>query len=111
MKYVSMVKISAVDAPRMPPGDPTTYHYGQQCETGHSLPEGYQLEGFLAAPPTVGKCVEILRCARNGISILGLYSSTPVTLVQGNIFHTHNSVYRLDEMSPPLPEKDTPTNL
>ena len=99
MRYVSMVKISAVDTPEMPPGDPTTYPYGQWCETGHSLPVGYELEGWLLVPPVVSRRVEIIRCARNDVACLGFYCSTPVTLVQGDRFHTRNSVYRLVEVT------------
>lgn len=99
LRYVGLVKIRAVDAPEMPPGDPTTYPYGQRCETGHSLPVGYELEGWLLAPPVVGRCVEILRCSRNGVARLGVFRSTPVTLVRGDTFHTGNSVYRLVEVT------------
>jgi len=53
LSYVSMVKINVVDAPWMPPGDPTTYPYGQKCETGSSLPVGYEMEGWLVSPPVV----------------------------------------------------------
>lgn len=96
MRYVSMVKIRAADAPLIPPGDPTTYHYGEWCE-GQSLPVAYEIEGWLLVPPVVGRRVEIIRCARNGISSLGIYRSTPVTLMDGDTFYTNNSVYRLVE--------------
>lgn len=95
LRYVVLVKINVVDAPEAPPGEPTTYPYGQRCEKGHSLPVGYELEGWLVAPPLVGQCVEILRCARNGVARPGVYCSTPVTLVRGDTFHTSNSIYRL----------------
>lgn len=98
MNYVCMTKLGAVENPEMPPGDPTTYPYGRVCETGQSLPADYQLEGWLVIPPAVGRCVEILRCARNGIACPGHYRSTPVTYVRGDVFHTRNSIYRLVEI-------------
>jgi hypothetical protein len=96
-RYVRLVKNGPVAAPTMPPGDPTKYPYGLLCET-HSLPEGYTLEGWLVTPPVVGQCVEIARCVRNGVACMGGYTSTPVTLVQGETFHTANSIYRLVEL-------------
>lgn len=58
------------------------------------LPLGYWLEGWLLAPPQVGRCVQVLRVNRNGVHRLGVFVSTPVvSLLEGWSFATANSLY------------------
>jgi hypothetical protein len=107
MKYIRLQKIRAADCPDAPPADPVTYKYGERCATGHSLPIEYELEGWLAEDPAVGKCVQVLRCARASVTSLGQFTSSEVTLVCEDGFHTRNSVYRLTER---LTAKETNTS-
>lgn len=61
----------------------------------HSLPNGYQLIGFLLENPKVGRQLKVLRVSRNGVKAPGIYMSSAVTGITGDQLHTHNSVYRL----------------
>ena len=94
-EYVRVEKISASHEPVVAAGCPATYGYGEECP-GVSLPEGYELEGWLVGKLVVGIPVTIFRQVRNGVETLGFFTSTPVTEVRSeNEFCTRNSVYRL----------------
>jgi len=64
MSYVRHQKLRAVDDPVAPPGDPSTYPYGQLPDKIESLPVAYWFEGWLVYPPIVGKRVAVLRLVR-----------------------------------------------
>jgi len=80
-EYVRVEKISASHEPVVAAGCPATYGYGEECP-GVSLPEGYELEGWLVGKLVVGIPVTIFRQVRNGVETLGFFTSTPVTEVR-----------------------------
>jgi hypothetical protein len=100
MRYVRLQKLRAVEEPVAPPGDPSTYPYGQRPDKIQSLPVDYWFEGFLVYPPFVGKRVAVFRFVRNGIRRPGVFWSTRVTEVGTGGFQTLNSVYRIEEVAP-----------
>jgi hypothetical protein len=100
MSYVRLQKLRAVDDPVAPPGDPSTYPYGQLPDKIESLPVAYWFEGWLVYPPIVGKRVAVLRLIRNGLRCPGVFWSTQVTSVEPGYFCTKNSVYKIAEVTP-----------
>src|SRR5687767_9948970 len=93
LRYVSVMKVDTSDVPVAEAGDLRTYYFGQ-INPGRTLPINYSLEGWLVAPPKIGAPVQVLRTARNGISIPGIFSSTPVVAIPNEgEFHTANSKY------------------
>jgi hypothetical protein len=100
MSYVRHQKLRAVDDPVAPPGDPSTYPYGQLPDKIESLPVAYWFEGWLVYPPIVGKRVAVLRLVRNGLRCPGVFWSTQVTSVEPGYFCTKNSVYKIAEVTP-----------
>jgi hypothetical protein len=68
-----------------------------------SLPVDYEIIGFLLDPIEQGKSVRVLRIARNGEEILGIYQSTTVIEVRSDGYGTRNSVYCVEVVIPSNP--------
>ena len=60
---------------------------------GSILASGYLLEGWLLAPIVCGGRIHILRVNRNGIRRLGIFVSSPVVQIVGELIWTQNSQY------------------
>lgn len=93
--YVHLCKVGAVEKTDYGPGDPATYPVGTCDATDLSLPIGYFLEGWLLGPLVVGRRVEVLRLARNGVPGLGVFTSSVVVEIEPNGFRTRNSLYTM----------------
>ncbi len=83
-----------------PSGDPWKYQSGQFLDGFESIPVDYTMEGWLVSPPAVGRRVALIRLVRNGLRRPGVFWSTCVTMVGRGCFHTLNSVYRIEEVTP-----------
>ena len=64
----------------------------------HSLPINYQMGGVLLEPVEAGGRILLLRTWRNGVTSLGLFTSSPIMQVNGNLVETFNSIYRITEI-------------
>lgn len=91
---VVVQKTGAAPNAKFPPGDKDTHPYGA-ATASTSLPIGYTILGWLLSPPVVGECVCVLRLRRNEVWCEGVFMSSPVTAVEGDIFITRNSSYRI----------------
>lgn len=62
--------------------------------------KGYCVEGFIAAPPTIGRGIDILRYARNGFQVLGFFNTSAVVDITGSVVTTKSgSKYSLEKIA------------
>jgi len=101
LHYVRIQKIAPTESPINPPADPATYAFGQLSQTGHSLPGGYSMEGWLICHPELDERVVLLRRKRNDLICLGVFRSTRVTKIEEGYFWTQNSIYRIEIIDSP----------
>lgn len=59
---------------------------------------GYWIEGVLLGPVVEGRPLRVLRSVRNGVEALGLFVSSEVCLIEGNFYHTENSVWKMERL-------------
>ena len=91
---VQLQKLKPTDNPHAPTPAKESYNYGK--DNGNvSLPVDYVAVGTLLSDIEVGKPVEMFRTMRNGISLPGMFSTSPITKIDGDNFHTLNSVYKI----------------
>jgi hypothetical protein len=95
---VRLTKLRASQNPVEPPGNWGEYQLGQPTNST-SLPVDYTLTGVLLVPPRIGGKVKVLRTARNGIEVPGVFESTEVVEIGEHGFTTLNSVYSLTTIS------------
>jgi hypothetical protein len=89
-----------------PPNTPTPIRLTKVADLGtipdHPIFNGYTVEGLTSEPrPAVGLRFAFLRTNRNGVEILGVFSTSPVTHIESATdkrvtFKTANSSYVLD---------------
>jgi hypothetical protein len=91
---VRLTKLRPSQNPVEPPGNWGEYQLGQPTNST-SLPVDYTLTGVLLVPPRLGGKVKVLRTARNGIEVPGVFESTEVVEIGEHGFTTLNSVYLL----------------
>lgn len=97
MKNVKIQKISASNNPLFETPKIEDYEVGK--DNGDvSLPIEYTIEGTLVAPIEIGKPVSVLRKKRNGISMIGLFTTSEVVKKTEKTFETKNSVYTIEEI-------------
>lgn len=102
--YVHLWKVGAVENPDSKTVPPDTPPMGTHDSTDQSLPVGYYLEGWLLGPLVVGRRVQVLRLARNGVPRLGLFTSSEVVELEPDGFRTRNSLYRMTVVPTPRDE-------
>jgi len=62
-----------------------------------SLPVDYWVEGHLICDIEVGCSMKLDRRIRNGVSMTGVFISSPVTKIEGNNIYTGNSHYIVED--------------
>jgi len=77
------------------PGCWDNYQIGRS-DNATSLPVDYCLIGFLAEPLKVGEACKVMRVERNGITVRGVFESTPIQELFDGGFVTQNSVYNVE---------------
>lgn len=65
----------------------------------HHLDVGYVVDGWFLEAPRVGRSMVLVRFRRNQTDQLGLFTSSPVTVVGDSEIQTVNSVYLLEHRS------------
>ena len=92
---VHVTKFSASDDPITESGTWEQWVPGSTNNTG-SLPVDYELRGVLMHPIRLGRCLEVYRTHRNGVSADGNFRSTPIiSISDGLLVETYNSIYRI----------------
>lgn len=91
--FVQIRKVAAVGASAHPCGDPLSYRYGMP-NPNESFPIDYSVIGWLLRSPVVGEAVHVLRVARNGAIMPGIFVTTEIVRIpRAGEFHTANSIY------------------
>lgn len=103
MKKIRLTKLNSVENPRMPTLEWDEYIPGRgPTEREGSPPVDYMVEGHFLFPeldqPKVGQTISFLRTNRNGEEVFGLFSTTMVMKIEGDLIYTKNSVYRLENL-------------
>jgi hypothetical protein len=93
--FVRIIKRAQSSSPFVPAGEWGSYIPGAWPQST-SLPVDYEIVGYLVDDIEVDKPVRLLRIARNGTEILGIYQSTPVLELRSDGYITRNSVYSVD---------------
>jgi hypothetical protein len=94
---IELKKLKPCDKPLYP--TPGTEDYTAGKYNGDvSLPIDYTVKGRLASDIEVGKSIMLERYERNGVKVLGWFSSSTVTKIEGNNVYTKNSVYSVKEI-------------
>lgn len=82
-----------------PPADRDSHIPGREQDDSLSLPIGYWIEGQVEELPCVGRWFVINRELRNGVVTPGLFISSSIIKISGNIYETRNSKYRVELLS------------
>lgn len=59
------------------------------------LDEGYTVKGFLLKPIKIGDNLLLARTNRNGVEQLGLFTSSKIVDIQGDVVQTANSYWKI----------------
>jgi riboflavin synthase alpha subunit len=65
-----------------------------------ALETGYEIEGYLLYPISVGGFINVWRTMRNGVEIPGHFTSTQIEKIEGNLVYTKNSVWQIEIIQP-----------
>lgn len=65
----------------------------------HHVGVGYIVDGWFLQEPRVGSSMVLLRCCRNGVERLGLFTTSTVTGISETEIRTINSVYHVEHRS------------
>ena len=76
-----------------PANDRKLHVDGQEQDENVSLPLEYTIEGDLLGTISVGKPVVVARDTRNGVKVLGIFTTSAVQEMNESTFKTRNSVY------------------
>jgi len=71
-----------------------------------SIEPGYEVEGALMEDIVPGSPVYLLRTKTNGRKALGLFETSPVTIVVDGGFETENSIYTVEEIKADINDAD-----
>lgn len=85
---IRIKKLAAVNDPRYPTASHDQYIPGEM-----SVPIDYTVEGYIEGTLVEGQRLFIERTSRNGIPIRGYMATSPVVKLEGDKFHTFNSIY------------------
>lgn len=92
---IQLTKITRL--PDRPDGDLYT------LDNWQPITEGYEIKGTYLVAPKVGERFNVERYERNGVKMLGDFSTSPVQLVEQQdektwLVTTENSVYRMEHL-------------
>jgi hypothetical protein len=93
-----MVKLTKINKQKNPAYETSSisdWKHGE--ENGLSPFVGYQVKGSLLSKPVVGGSIEIFREIRNGDKVPGIFRSSKILKIEGNLIHTLNSVYKIEK--------------
>jgi len=92
---VKITKIDKAELPKYPTPDKKDYEAGQE-NYGVSIPIDYWIIGELSYPIEENKSIRALRTERNGVKCAGLFHTSKVIKLEGNIAETENSKYQIE---------------
>lgn len=62
------------------------------------LIENYNLKGYLFRDIQLGEKIMVGRFERNGLEVIGVFESTPIEQIDGNILTTKNSKWKIENI-------------
>lgn len=95
---VKLTKINKAKNPVVKTAKKKGYVCGSEQDEEVSPFVGYWVIGTLERPIEIGKAIRMIRENRNGVECLGLFLSSVVKSIKGNIVETDNSVYEMEEI-------------
>lgn len=90
--HIRLTKVTRL--PDRPDGDLYT------LDNWQSITEGYSIKGHYSVAPKVGERFHVERYERNGVKMLGDFSTSPVVSIEygkTTLITTQNSVYLMEE--------------
>jgi hypothetical protein len=100
---VTVTKLAKSKYPVSEPGNWENWNHGG--ENADSLPVDYQMRGYLLKPVEVGGLIVLFRLWRNGVTSDGIFTSSPIMSVKGDLVETFNSIYRIADFRETLSEE------
>jgi hypothetical protein len=94
-QYVRLTKIKASENPEYETPHWNAYKHGV-VNKGTSIPVDYWVEGYLIRPIKVGEYAAIDRRIRNGEEVSGFMTTSQILEINGDIFQTLNSIYKIE---------------
>lgn len=94
-QYVRLTKIKASENPEYATPHWNAYKHGV-LNKNTSIPVDYWVEGYLVRPIEVGGYAAIDRRIRNGEEVSGFMTTSQILEVNGDIFETLNSIYKIE---------------
>ena len=94
-QYVRLTKIKASENPEYRTPEWNDYKQGIVNEFV-SIPADYWVEGYLIKPIEVGEHALIDRRIRNGEEVSGFMTTSKILEINGDIFETLNSIYKIE---------------
>lgn len=94
-QHVRLTKIKASENPEFPTPYWNAYKHGV-VNKKTSIPIDYWVEGYLVDPIKVGESAVINRTVRNGEKAYGLMCTSKILEINGDIFETLNSIYKIE---------------
>lgn len=95
--HVSVTKIGVTEKAEFPTPQKVNYFQGE-VNGPVSLPMDYNLRGFLASVPLIGKTLNVDRYERNGTKVSGLFTSSTILNIIDDRIYTRNSVYLIKSL-------------
>ena len=92
-QYVKLNKLDEAVEAKCKAAHWNSHQHGKDNGDVTSLPVGYWVEGFLLDDINEGSPITLNRRIRNGIVVSGMFSSSPVKIIDGNVVMTDNSKY------------------
>lgn len=63
-----------------------------------ALTDGYSLKGYLLQDVCVGNKLVVARVERNGVETPGIFTSSDIQEISGNIVKTKNSCWKIEDL-------------
>ncbi len=96
MARIRLSKIAAAPNAVFPSAEWHEHVQGEDMHPTKSIPIDYWVEGELLAEVRIGGPVYIARDIRNGHKVTGLFSSSLVRKIEGDLITTGNSIYKIE---------------
>jgi hypothetical protein len=64
-----------------------------------TLDEGYTVEGFLLKEIKIGDNLLLMRTNRNGVRQLGMFTTSKILDIQGDVVQTANSYWKIEHLN------------
>lgn len=74
----------------------TAYHSKEKDPLNQALPIDYENEGVLMSQIRPNICIVMERSKRNGIEVPGIFQTSKIKKIEGDLIYTENSVWKIE---------------